>query len=180
VKRFLKWVRGALGTATTWAFTWSGVSVAVIGLQSILGSGLPSVMTLPVILTSVVATGLSGFLTGLVFSTYVGLAHRNRSILEIRLSRFVLGGLLIGAAAWPLIMIGILAANGSIIPGITMRTDVITSIALRSGLLGAFSAAWTLRVAKKSAKKIAASDLDQLESEQAEIAALLGEGRSSR
>ena len=82
---FLKRVRGWLGNALVWGVSWSLVTIPVMGVLHLMGLDY-----FPVGMATVIAKNLfaMGFVAGGTFSTYLGLAHRNKGLEELRPWRF--------------------------------------------------------------------------------------------
>jgi len=138
MRKWLRRIRGALGTGLTWAAAWGGVG-AILGL---LGFFWPPFMGPPLIIGPVggfFSFGVAGFIAGASFSTVLGIAERHRTFDELSLPRF---------AAWG-------AVGGfvmSLLLGVTSAGPV-GSVAVAASivaLLGAGSAAGTLALARKA------------------------------
>ena len=98
MKKWLRRIRGALGTGLTWAAAWSGVAF-ILSLVGFFGTlGLVRVYVIVAALWAVV-----GFVGGAIFSVILGIAERRRTFDEMSLPRFAgwgaVGGLLL-AIPW--------------------------------------------------------------------------------
>ena len=137
MKKWLRRIRGAIGTGLTWAAGWSPIG-AVIGL--IAGSILGGAPLGAVVLRNVVTFAVLGFVGGASFSTVLWIAEGRRRFDELSLPRFTvwgaLGGLLLGVLAISLELWG---SGFSLLGGI---------VAGASTLLGAGSAAGSLALAR--------------------------------
>ena len=83
MNRFLKRVRGILGTALTWAIGWVGLGVGIGAL-----AGFPFSYLLRMALNSSVA----GFMAGASFAVILSVAERNHSLEDLSLRRVALWG----------------------------------------------------------------------------------------
>jgi len=95
MKKWLKRIRGVLGTGLIWAAAWAGVG-AILGLLEVLG---PPFMDPLGGLVGAVSFGVAGFIAGASFSMVLGITEGRRRFDEMSLPRFVfwgaLGGLLL-------------------------------------------------------------------------------------
>ncbi len=132
MKKWLRRIRGAVGTALTWAAAWFGFGaiVALVG-----GGGLADLY--------LQSAGLAaaGFVGGGIFSTVVGIVEGRRRFDEMSLPRFAgwgaVGGFLLAA---PLVIMSV-AVGGT--PNVFLSLGAIT-------LLGAVSAAGSLALARRA------------------------------
>jgi hypothetical protein len=96
LKKFLRRLRGILGTGLTWAFGWVGAN-ALVGLVS----GVPLGLMLPLSLTAFA----QGFVAGGAFATILSIAERRHTLEELSLRRVALwggiGGMIIVLPALP-------------------------------------------------------------------------------
>jgi fucose permease len=100
MKRFLRKLRGVLGTGLTWGVLWAAIGLAV-GL--IIGVADPDSIDPgeePVVIAGFV--GIVGFVSGVTFGTILSIAEGRKSILDLSLSRAALWGIL-GSAVLPLV-----------------------------------------------------------------------------
>jgi hypothetical protein len=134
MKKWLRRIRGALGTAVTWALAWSGVGIAV-GLLNVVLAGAPlgAVMA-----TFAVAWAKMGFIGGAIFSVVVGVAERRRAFHEMSVPRFAAWGAL-GALVFGLPIAAALGFTAEMVVGFSTVV-----------LLGAGSAAGSLAIARRS------------------------------
>lgn len=99
MKKWLKRIRGAVGTALTWAAGWSVVGAIFWAVTVVLGGELT--MAGFVVSGSVVAASFAtaGFIGGAIFSTVLGLVEGRHRFDQMSLPRFAawgaLGGLLL-------------------------------------------------------------------------------------
>ncbi len=141
MKKWLRRIRGALGTALTWAVGW-GVVGAITGVLEVVLGGDP-VAAIPVVAGWVGASfGLAGFIGGAIFSTVLGVVEGRRSFDQMSLPRLALwggvGGVLVGA---------LLVANGAAIGLFSAITIALLP------LLAAGSAAGSLALARRAEDK---------------------------
>lgn len=87
---------------------------------------------------------MSGFVTGLLFSGYLQLAHRGRSIMEVGVGRSALAGALI-AAALPVTT----TLAWSIGAGIALSPLMIFMSGLPAMVLGAVTAGGSVAIARR-------------------------------
>jgi len=87
MKKWLRRIRGVIGTALTWAVAWSNAGAII----SLLGAG--SVFGLVFDLAIFGAVGLIG---GAIFSTVLGIADGRRRFDELSLPRFAAWGAVAG------------------------------------------------------------------------------------
>ncbi len=133
MKKWLKRIRGAVGTALTWAAAWGGVDVivALVG-----GFGTVDLVDYGVF---AVLFGMVGFMGGAAFSVALGITERRRRFDEMSLRRFAfwgaVGGLLV---SMPL----------SWVVGATLAEALGVGYVLT--LLGAGSAAGSLALARRA------------------------------
>jgi len=91
MRKWLRRIRGALGTGLTWAAAWGGVG-AILGLLGFLGPPFlgPSFMEPLGGLLAAVSFGVAGFIAGASFSTVLGITEGRRRFDEMSLPRFAL------------------------------------------------------------------------------------------
>lgn len=163
MKKWLRRIRGAVGTALTWAAGWS-VGGAIFGLITV-ASGLDPISALFWVPASF---AVLGFIGGAIFSTVLGIAEGRRRFDQMSLPRFAawgtLGGLLVSV---------LLIASGAVVgPVQVIGLGVVT-------LLGAGSASGSLALARRAddSDLIASGpDLHDIGLTEAEKVELLGKG----
>ena len=153
MKRWLQRIRGTLGIGLTWAFGWA-VGGVLIGVASNLFPGLPwwdaffRVFDAPL-----PALAIPGFFAGVFFSTVVAVLGRRRRLNELSLARFAAWGAVAGVAltAFPfvLVSVGLASTEGSSVSALKSFSVVVGPFILFS----AGSAALTLMLARKSARR---------------------------
>ena len=121
MKRWLRRIRGAFGTALTWAIAWSGVG-ATLGLVWPNSSGRGVAAS---VVDGFIGWAILGFVSGATFSVVLGIAEGRRRLDEMSLPRFAawgaLGGLLLGTVLfamygdgnWAMGLVGTLLGAGS-------------------------------------------------------------------
>ena len=131
MKRWLRRIRGAFGTALTWATAWAvvGATLGLTGANS--GRGIAAS-----IVDGFIGWAILGFISGAFFSVVLGIAEGRRRLDEMSLSRFAawgaLGGLLLGTVLF------------------AMYGDGNWAMGLVGTLLGAGSAAGSLALARRA------------------------------
>ena len=94
MKKWLKRIRGAVGTALTWAVVWGGVGTIYGLLILAISGGGPGVLV-----GNALALAMIGFVGGAIFSTVLGITEGRRRFDEMSLPRFAawgaVGGLLL-------------------------------------------------------------------------------------
>lgn len=141
MKRFLRRLRGVIGTALTWAFGWAAafsllnVGMAIIGGYPIRQFAL-----------SALVGGFYGFIAGGSFAVILTIAEGRRTLHQLSLKRVALWGGIGGAV---LVVVG-----GAILLGAGFPVDQIAGALLtRLGIvavLGAGSASGSVALARKA------------------------------
>ena len=162
MKKWLKRIRGAIGTALTWAAGWSVVG-AIWGVVTFV-SGVDPVSAIFWIAYSF---GIMGFIGGAIFSTVLGIVEGRRRFGQMSLPRFAawgaLGGLLVS-----MLMIAI---------GAVVNLEGVVATALLP-LMGAGSSAGSLALARGADDRDllhAGADVADIELTKEEKRELLGE-----
>ena len=125
MKRFLRRLRGIIGTGLTWAVGWTVINTGLVLL-----AGLPLRFFGAIALSNLV----SGFLAGGTFAVILSIAERRRSLEDLSLKRAAqwggIGGIFLRLAALPLIL-----PVGLPLPSILMPLviDSLTGAGLASG-----------------------------------------------
>jgi len=134
VKKWMRRIRGLLGTAVTWALAWSSVGAA-IGLLNVVFAGAPIGA---VVVTFALAWAKMGFVAGAIFSVVLGVVEGRRRFDEVSLPRF---------AAWG--AVGALFLAIPIAMGLTLTIQTVVGFGT-AVLLGVGSAAGSLALARTS------------------------------
>ena len=137
----------------TWAVGWAGVGL-LIGVASKLLPGLPfwgaffNLFDAPL-----PALAVPGFFGGVIFSTVLRIAGRNRRFDELSLPRFTawgaVGGILLGLLPAALVAVGLASLEG----GARSVGELTAIIIAPLTILGAGSAAATLLLARRAADR---------------------------
>ncbi len=136
MKKWLRRIRGVVGTALTWAAGWAGFAF-ILSLTGYFGAlGTVQVYAAVAALWAVV-----GFVGGAIFSVVLGIAERRRSFDEMSLPRFAVWG----AVGGLLLAIPWLTGAG---PPPALSEILGTGVVM--GLLGAGSAAGSLALARRA------------------------------
>lgn len=151
MKKWLKRIRGALGTGFTWAAAWSVVGTTMWWAVSLLFLGGPAVGPVVATMTFLATFGVVGFIAGGIFSVVLGISERRRTFDEMSLPRFAawggLGGLLLSAFVF-------VAESGQMAVPEFMILAVLP-------LLGAASAAGSLALARvESDREVLAAEAE--------------------
>jgi hypothetical protein len=151
MKTILKRLRGAIGNAVIWGAAWFGITLALLSILYVAGDS--PLMSWELVLRGASSMGATGFLAGGAFSAFLGFAYRDRSLLDINIGWFALGGAVVAGVG------GAVIANG----------------ALLGAIFGGVTAAGTIKLAKRASRRLSDSALEELSAEQDQVIALLGE-----
>ena len=139
---FLRKLRGALGTAVTWAIGWGIVGFAAISGGVFVFGGPVSFWGTVGPLTAI--TALSGFVGGTVFSLVLGAGYRRRSLSELKPGRMALWGA--GAALLiPAALLGV-----GLIIHIPLEPALVAVVGVGLGAMGAGTAGGMVWLAQKA------------------------------
>jgi hypothetical protein len=159
MRSIVRKLRGALGTAVTWAVGWAGGGFALAVILVFLIPGLAGIESgtfadLAPVLT--IIGGVSGMLGGTAFSIALGTVHRHRQLHELRSARMTLWGALAGL----LVPLGVAALN--IATGaLPLTAEVLGTIVVAFGGGGAATAVATVKLAQAAERQIEGPVLDQ-------------------
>ena len=167
MKSFLKRLRGAVGNATVWGTAWFAWTLALFTTEELIG-GLASPFPWLFILKMAGIIGVTGFLTGGAFSAFLRFAYRDQPLLEIKVRRFALGGAIIAGLLSPVVAVIAWALTGT---GIALGN--LIGVGALAALLGGVTAGATIKLAQRAARKLSGAAVDELETEQDEVLALL-------
>lgn len=146
MRKLLRRLRGILGMALSWAIPW-GVAIGTTGglLAYFIVRLPPGVSRIVVALQAALGNGISGavlgFLTGGVFSVVLISAEHQRSLPDLKESRFALWGAVAGAAS----------AGVMILPALTLGQIPALAWAVLMAVgtsLGVVSSVSSLRIAQ--------------------------------
>lgn len=167
---FLRRLKGALGNGLVWGASWAAAAAALwASVLLFSGGGQGAWQLLPLAAAS---AGWSGLTTGLVFSAYLGIAHRRSSLGELSVWRLALAG---GATAAAVALLPQLVWMASVGVGLQgLPPAMFAFVAGPPLLLGTVTAGGTVYVAKKAGGQLAAEPAEALEREQDGVADLLG------
>lgn len=150
MRGILRKLRGALGTAVTWALGWGLGAFALVSVGFLLfGKG---VFFWDTVRPITILAGLSGFIGGTVFSTALATIHARRRISELSPLRMALWG----AGAGLLVPLGVLGV--SLVAGVPLHADVVAGMVVGIGGLGAATAAGTVKLAQASDRALDGPD----------------------
>ena len=169
MRGLLRRLRGALGNALVWGVSWAGASFAFWATWILTGTGAVPVKEPWVVLgVSTLSAGISGVVTGLLFSGYLGIAHRSGGVLEIRVGRSAIVGGLVAVAVPILTNAAWMLATVSVVP-----LDILALGAVTPAVLGAATAGGTVFAARRAALHARNEATAELEAEQEEVGRLL-------
>jgi hypothetical protein len=150
--RWLRKLRGIVGTGLTWAVGWAAGGL-LIGVASVLLPWLPWDGFFRIFDAPLPALAVPGFIGGLLFSIVLGIAGRNRRFDELSVPRFAAwgaaGGLLLGLLPAVLVLLGLASTEGGRL-GVWQFTAVIIGPLT---LFSAASAAGSLLLARKAEER---------------------------
>jgi len=157
----LRKLRGAVGTALTWAAAW-GTGGFLFFLAVYLSGGPPVSpegfeLTLGMVLLAGVAIGLLGALAGGLFSLVLATVHRRSTLGEVLPERMALWGALVGMAA-PSLFVGFAIATGGYSPEPGLAETLITL-----SVLGGATGAGTVWLARSGGADGAAAQVESRE-----------------
>lgn len=168
MRKLLRRLRGALGTAVTWAVGWAGASVLVTSLVQLVGLGPGGIPFWQFAI--VVAQNFAGFgfLCGGAFSLFLGVAGRKKQLDELNAGLFGLGGGIAAGVALPVFT--------TVVNGLSGFPTPMAALGVMSGIaatLGGITAYGTIKIAQGSSRRISDGYLGALEAEQDGVAGLL-------
>lgn len=147
--RWLRRLRGALGTGITWAFGW-GVAGIGIGVTSLLTPFLPWDAFFEVFDAPLPALAMPGFFGGVLYAIVVGIAGRQQRFEDLTVGRVArwgaLGGALLSCVPSVLVALGFATVN----PDKALPLPFPLVFGPPFALLGAASAAVTFLIARRA------------------------------
>lgn len=162
MKGILKRIRGWLGNALVWGAGWSLVTIPIMGVLHLMGLDY-----FPSGLATLIAKNLfaMGFVAGGAFSTYLGLAYRNRGFDELRPRRFALVGAVFSVLLVPTFTF--LPGLGMLLGG-SFNGAVAGGIALAAAL-GGVTAFGTVKIAQNAALEAGPQSGERLGTDEREL-----------
>jgi hypothetical protein len=152
--KFMRRVRGALGTGLTWAAGWAVFGV-LIGVMSNLIPGPWWISFFDVFDAPLPALAMPGFIGGVLFSIVLASAGHNRKFSELSIPRFAawgaVGGFLLSLIPAALVAAGLANTDGAG-RGVLELTAIIAPPLV---IMSALSAAGSLWLARRAEKKAA-------------------------
>jgi hypothetical protein len=146
MKLIIRRLRGALGTAITWAAAWFGAGFLFITLNHMLGL-IPfrAYTELPLFSALRYATQMAvvGFATGGTFSLYVASTYRKARLEDLSPGRFALGGGLV-AVLLALALLGMSPGYG-----VLLLSDLAVPLGM-SAVLGAGTSYASIKMAQRA------------------------------
>ena len=151
-----------------WGTAWFGAGFALWTFIYLMGVPLPSPDPWRFILYVAANFGVGGVLAGGAFSAFLRVAYRDRSLLEIRVGRFALGGAVIAG-----LFSSTLTALARMSIGTAMPLGDLILMGVFGAFLGGVTAGGTIKLAQRATRKLSGAVVDALETEQDEVRALL-------
>lgn len=159
--RWLRRLRGALGTGLTWAFGWALTGIG-IGVLSILTPFLPWDGFFYYFDAPLPALAMPGFFGGVLYAIVVGIAGRTQRFDDLTMRRVAtwgaIGGALLSCVPSALMVLGLADGNPEKLPSLPLPLFLAPPFAL----LGAASAAATLWIARRARSRSALSAGDDV------------------
>ena len=160
MKKWLKRIRGVLGTGLTWAAAWSVVGTIIRSVAAVIAGGTvaaPSGSLVTGVVVLLVTFGVMGFIGGVAFSAVLGIAEGRRRFDQMSLPRFAAWG-----AGGGLLLSMLMFTAGS---GFQMALGELIILGILP-LLGAGSAAGSLALARRADPLLESGEgIDLLEAE---------------
>ena len=144
-----RFVRGALGTAITWATAWSVGGLALLGLLFAASPGLSGFISLAPLLAALF--GASGFTAGLVFSGVLATVYRRARLDQLDLRTVGAWGAGAGLILPSWFLLGSLSA------GILVEPIVVVALLITTVAFGASTASGTVALAQASTDSLGTS-----------------------
>ena len=146
MREWLRRIRSALVIAGVWALAWGSVGMLIEWIHNIWPNALGRLVDIwPM------ALAMPAFLSGLFFSTLLGIEGRRRKLSEMSVARFAvlgaIGGLLVGLVPAAMVLVGF----GDLKAPYTLAY-LIATISGPFTVVGALTGAGTLIVARKGAR----------------------------
>jgi len=145
MKLILRRLRGALGTALTWAVAWFGAGFLFITLNHVLGL-IPFRVYTELFLSNALryATQMAfvGFITGGTFSLYVASTFSKERLEDLSPGRFAVGGALV-AVFLTLALLGVAPGYG-----VLLLSDIVVPLGM-SAMLGGGTGYASIKLAQR-------------------------------
>ena len=158
MRSILRKLRGALGTALTWAVVWAVGSFASATLLYMTTDAIvvlgPFWEVAPL---AALRSGLYGLVGGALFSGALATVHGRRTLGELKPAWMGLWGGVAGLLVF-IVVLGVTVASGLAIPWSLPMFGGLALVASIYGGLGAAIAVGTIRLAQKGTKEIESSD----------------------
>ena len=137
-------------------------------INYLVGVPLPSPDPWRFILYVAANFGVGGFVAGGAFSAFLRVAYRDRSLLEIKVGRFALGGAVTAG-----LFSSTLTALARMSIGTVMSLGDLIAMGMFGAFLGGVTAGATIKLAQRATRKLSGAAVGELETEQDEVLALL-------
>lgn len=140
MKGLLRRLRGAVGTAVTWAIGWAVITFPIFAVLHVVGVGSAGFGEFVGVLTTIASA--SGFIAGGIFALGLATFHRDRSLDELR----VIPMAVLGAAA-AIVLPGLAIASGFFeYTPLTWRGTIVFGTAM--AVLGSATGGGLVKIAK--------------------------------
>ena len=147
--KWLRRIRGAVGTGLVWAVGWA-VGGLMIGVASLLMPFLPWDSFFRVFDAPLPALAIPGFVAGVFFSIVLGIAGRGRKLSEFSVPQFAAwgaaGGLMLILFPFALVAVGLASREGSSVG----TWQILAAIGPPFILFSALSASGSLVLARRA------------------------------
>jgi len=156
LKGLLRFIRGSLGTAVTWAMAWAAGGFVLFGVIFAVNVDLSTFWTAAPFLT--IGSGCSGFVAGGVFSGVLATVFRRRQLPELSVTRLAIWGAAAGLVlpAW--------FFAGGVYAGMHLDLGFVATVAAVMGGFGALTAGGTIGAAQANERALTGGgDIGRLE-----------------
>lgn len=143
----LRFIRGSLGTAVTWAIAWAVGGLVLFGALFAVSRNISGFWMAAPFLGALSAC--SGLIAGGVFSTVLATVYRRRRLAELSVTRLAIWGAIAGLALPMWIFAGGAYAGMSVGPGF------LATVVGVMGVFGAFTAGATIGAAQANERALA-------------------------
>jgi hypothetical protein len=150
MRTLLRKLRGALGNAAVWGATWFGAGSTILSAAALTGLA-PGSVSLGVILQLALSIGITGFVAGAGFSIVLGTEYRRHRLEDMQVGGMAIKGAVISVLLAPWVSFAAIGLGGS---GVSL--GLLAANVIGSALLGGLTAAGTVILAQRSARRLEA------------------------